>query len=176
MKRFWLATLAGIALATGPAWAQLKDGTAAPLFSVPAALGGEVTTFDLKAALAKGPVVLYFYPKSFTTGCTIEAHAFSDHIAAFKKYGATVIGISADDVATQQKFSTQECRSNFRIGSDPALAVAKQYDAVLTSAYASRTSYVIAPDGTIVEAFTDGSPLPHIDNALAALAKLKARS
>jgi peroxiredoxin len=176
MKRFALAALAGIALLTGQACAHLAEGVAAPAFSVPAALGGSVSTFDLKAALAKGPVVLYFYPKSFTSGCTIEAHAFSDHIADFKKYHATVIGISADDIATQEKFSTQECRSNFRIGSDPTLGIAKKYDAVLTSEYANRTSYVIAQNGTIVESYTDLAPLEHIDRALKALASLGAKT
>jgi len=176
MKRFALATIFGLALLTGQACAHLADGIAAPAFSVPAALGGAVATFDLKAALAKGPVVLYFYPKSFTTGCTIEAHAFSDHIADFKKYHATVIGISADDIATQEKFSTQECRSNFQIGSDPTLTIAKSYDAVLTSQYANRTSYVIAPDGTIVESYSSAAPLPHIERALKALASLGAKT
>jgi peroxiredoxin len=176
MKRFALAALAGIALLTGQACAHLAEGVAAPAFSVPAALGGSVSTFDLKTALAKGPVVLYFYPKSFTSGCTIEAHAFSDHIADFKKYHATVIGISADDIATQEKFSTQECRSNFQIGSDPTLGIAKKYDAVLTSEYANRTSYVIAQNGTIVESYTDLAPLEHIDRALKALASLGAKT
>jgi peroxiredoxin len=176
MKRVTLAALAGIALLTGQAYAQLATGAVAPAFSVQAALGGVISTFDLKAALAKGPVVLYFYPKSFTTGCTIEAHAFSDHIADFKKYGATVIGISADDIATQEKFSTQACRSNFQIGSDPTLGIAKHYDAVLNSQYANRTSYVIAPNGTIVEAYSDSAPLPHIERALKALASLDAKT
>jgi peroxiredoxin len=176
MKRFALAALAGIALLTGQACAHLADGVAAPEFSVPAALGGTVSTFDLKSALAQGPVVLYFYPKSFTSGCTIEAHAFSDHIAEFKKYHATVIGISADDIGTQEKFSTQACRSNFRIGSDPTLGIAKRYDAVLMSVYANRTSYVIAPNGTIVESYSDLAPLPHIDRALKALASLGAKT
>jgi peroxiredoxin len=175
MKRIWLSTLAALVLLTGQASAELKAGTAAPTFAVPAALGGTVSTFNLRAALANGPVVLYFYPKSFTTGCTIEAHAFSDRIGEFAKYGATVIGISADGIATQQQFSTQACRSNFRIGSDPGLAIAKAYDAVLTSSYANRTSYVIAPNGTIVESYTDLAPLPHIENALKALAALGAK-
>lgn len=170
------AALAVIALGTLPAAAELKDGSAAPLFDAQAALGGDVRTFDLKAALAKGPVVLYFFPKSFTSGCTTEAHAFSDHIAAFKKFGATVIGVSGDDIETQKKFSTQECRSNFLVASDPGVKIAKSYDAVILNIYANRTSYVIAPNGTIVEAYTDGNPLPHIDKALKALQALKTKS
>jgi peroxiredoxin len=161
--------LAGTAL---PASAQLKDGAEAPEFALQAAVGGDVSTFDLKAALAKGPVVVYFFPKSFTSGCTIEAHTFSDNIAKFKKLGATVIGISGDDIETQKKFSTQECRSNFPVASDPGLKVASAYDAKIMGIYANRTSYVIAPNGKIVEAYTDLEPVPHIDNALKALAAL----
>jgi peroxiredoxin Q/BCP len=174
MKRifFSVAASAAIALAALPASAQLTNGTTAPLFTGPAAVGGDVSTFDLKAALAKGPVVVYFFPKSFTTGCTIEAHTFSDHIADFKKLGATVVGVSGDDIETQKKFSTQECRSNFPVVSDVGLKIAKQYDAVLKDQYANRTSYVIAPSGKIVEAYTDLEPTPHIDNALKALQAL----
>jgi peroxiredoxin Q/BCP len=170
------ATLTTAAALTAlPALAQLTNGAAAPEFTAPAALGGDVLQFDLKAALAKGPVVLYFFPKSFTKGCTIEAHAFSDHIADFKKLGATVIGVSADNIETQKQFSTQECRSNFLVASDPTLAIATEYDAKLNDQYASRTSYVIAPNGMIVEAYTDKDPLPHIDRALDALHTLAAK-
>lgn len=178
MKTFASIAAAAAAITFGalPAAAQLNAGTTAPLFSAQAALGGDVKTFDLKAALARGPVVLYFFPKAFTSGCTTEAHAFSDHIAAFKKLGATVIGVSGDDIATEKKFSTQECRSNFLVASDPGVKIAKTYDAVILNMFANRTSYVIAPNGKIVEAYTDGDPLPHIDKALKALRALKAKS
>jgi len=86
-----------------------------------------------------------------------------------------VIGVSADDIETQKQFSTQECRSNFLVASDPTLAIATEYDAKLNDQYASRTSYVIAPNGTIVEAYTDRDPLPHIDRALDALHTLAAK-
>jgi peroxiredoxin len=159
-----------------PAGAALKPGTTAPDFTLPAARGGAVQDFALKAALAKGPVVLYFFPKSFTTGCTIEAHAFSDHIADFRRYRATVIGVSSDDIETQKRFSTQECRSNFLVASDPKLAIAREYDAVLVGSFANRTSYVIAPDGKVIEAFTSLAPLGHIDKALNALRDFKEKT
>src|ERR1700694_148634 len=155
--------------------AHLATGAEAPPFTLEAALGGEVQTVDLKAALAKGPVVLYFFPKSFTTGCTIEAHLFSEHMPDYKKLGAQVIGVSGDDLETQKKFSTQECRSAFRVASDPGLKVAKQYDAVLRPGYANRTSYVIAPDGTIAYAYTDLEADKHVSNTLAALRALAAK-
>jgi thioredoxin-dependent peroxiredoxin len=168
-----LAMAAGIAvLGTGRASAQLPHGAAAPAFSLQAALGGDVETVDLKAALAKGPVVLYFFPKSFTSGCTVEAHLFSEHIAEYRKLGATVIGVSGDDIETQKKFSTQECRAAFLVASDPGLKIAKQYDAQYSGAYANRTSYVIAQDGTIAYAYTDGNPEKHVENTLAAVREL----
>ena len=154
--------------------AHLEHGAAAPQFTLQAAKGGEVATVDLKAALAKGPVVLYFFPKSFTSGCTVEAHLFSEHVADYAKLGAQVIGVSGDDIETQKKFSTQECRSAFLVASDPGLKVAKQYDASLAPGYANRTSYVIAPDGTIAYSYTNLDPAKHVDNTLDALKTLVA--
>jgi len=158
---------------TLPAAAMLDSGKAAPEFSVQAAQGGLVTEFDLKSALAKGPVVLYFFPQSFTSGCTAEAHDFADNIPAYKALGATVIGISGDDIATQARFSTQECRSKFLVGADPGLKIAKSYDAVILNLYANRTSYVIAPSGKIVYAYRNLAPEKHVANTLAALRRLE---
>jgi len=155
-------------------FAHLEHGAVAPEFSLQAAKGGDVQTVDLKTALAKGPVVLYFFPKSFTKGCTTEAHLFSEHIGDFAKLGATVIGVSGDDIETQKKFSTEECRSAFMVASDPGLKVAKQYDAQLADKYANRTSYVIARDGTIAYAYTDLDASKHVDNTLDALKSLAA--
>ena len=152
--------------------AQLAHGAQAPQFTAEAALGGTVESFDLKRALAKGPVVLYFFPKSFTSGCTTEAHLFSEHIADYKKLGATVIGVSGDDIDTQKKFSQEECRSSFLVASDPGLKIAKQYDAALVAGFANRTSYVIAQDGTIAYAYTSMDPSKHVDNTLGALRSL----
>jgi peroxiredoxin len=154
--------------------AHLEHGAVAPEFTAAAARGGSVQTVDLKGALAKGPVVLYFFPKSFTTGCTVEAHEFSQHIDEFRTRGATVIGVSGDDIETQKRFSTLECRSAFLVASDPGLKIAKSYDAVLTDQYANRTSYVIAPDGTIAYAYASLDPSKHVANTLAALRALAA--
>ncbi len=105
-------------LALRPAYAALPLGATAPDFSAQASLGGKVFDFSLKDALAKGPVVLYFYPAAFTKGCTLEAHDFAAHIDDYKKLGATVIGVSVDPIATLQKFSVSECRSKFPVASD----------------------------------------------------------
>jgi peroxiredoxin len=181
MRKFAAAAVVSVLIVTlvafvgiGRVWAHLEHGKPAPEFSLQAAKGGDVATVDLKAELAKGPVVLYFFPKSFTSGCTTEAHLFSEHIGDFKKLGATVIGVSGDDIETQKKFSTQECRSAFMVASDPGLKVAKQYDAQLADMYANRTSYVIARDGTIAYAYTDLDASKHVDNTLDALKSLAA--
>jgi peroxiredoxin len=153
--------------------AHLAHGVSAPPFRLAAARGGDVETVDLAEALAKGPVVLYFFPKSFTAGCTVEAHMFSEHVAEYAKLGATLIGVSGDDIETQKRFSTEVCRSAFLVASDPELKTAKAYDAFLAGSYANRTSYVIAPDGTISYAYTSLDPAKHVENTLAALRALK---
>ena len=168
-----LAVLASVlALAcAAPALAALNVGQKAPTFSLQATQGGKVFPFSLTDALKNGPVVLYFYPAAFTPGCTIEAHEFADAIDQYKAYHATVIGVSHDPLDKLQKFSVSECRSKFAVAADTDQAVEKAYDAVLTKApqYANRTSYVIAPDGTILYTFTDLKPDQHVANTLDAL-------
>ncbi len=165
-----LAIVAVFAL-TAPVVAALSTGAKAPDFTLQATQGGNVFTFSLAAALAKGPVVLYFYPAAFTTGCTIEAHDFADAIDQYHAMGATVIGVSHDQLDTLQKFSVSECRSKFAVAADTQQTVEKAYDAVLAQhpQYANRTSYVIAPDGTIIYTYTNLDPSLHVQNTLAAL-------
>ena len=170
-----LATLGLVIALIAPAAAHLKEGATAPLFTAQATQGGEVSTFDLKAALKKGPVVVYFYPAAFTEGCTLEARDFADHIEAYKKLHATVIGVSKDDLEKLKKFSTSECRSKFPVASDANLKIAKDYDATIAflgNNYANRVSYVIAKDDKIVYVYESLDPGKHVANTLAALAKL----
>jgi peroxiredoxin Q/BCP len=165
--------LAGIsAIALRRLAMHLEPGTQAPEFSLQAAKGGTVQTVELRQLLARGPVVLYFYPKSFTSGCTVEAYLFAEHVAEFEHLDATVIGVSGDDIETQKRFSTQECQSAFLVASDPGLRVAKRYAAALALGFANRTSYVIAPDGTIVYSYASLDPSKHVANVLAALGGL----
>lgn len=171
MKIIGTLLAALIAAATIPASAALNVGAKAPDFTLQASLGGNVYTYSLADALKKGPVVLYFYPAAFTKGCTIEAHDFADAIDKYKALGATVIGVSHDPIAKLQAFSTSECRSKFPVAADTDEAVIKSYDAVLGvhPVYANRTSYVIAPDGTILYTYTNLNPEQHVANTLAAL-------
>ncbi len=155
----------------GMAQAALKPGDKAPDFSAQASLGGNTFDFSLAAALKKGPVVLYFYPAAFTKGCTIEAHDFAEASDKYAALGATLIGISADNIDTLKKFSVSECRSKFAVAADADKSIMKAYDSILKMKpdLSDRTSYVIAPDSTIIYAYSDLSPEKHVANTLQAL-------
>ena len=173
MKRFLATTLLLGALAT-PAYANMKVGDTAPAFTAQATVGGDEFTFSLGDALKKGPVVLYFFPKAFTKGCTAEAHEFAEAAAQFKAAGATLIGMSADDIGTLHKFSTQECSSKFPVAADPSLKVIKAFDSVMEGRNISdRTSYVIGQDGKIAYTYSDRNPDKHVENTLTAVKALK---
>jgi peroxiredoxin len=167
-----LTALALMALAT-PALADLKVGAPAPDFTLPATLGKEFT-FRLADALKKGPVVVYFYPAAFTTGCTVEAHEFAAAMPQFSAVGASVIGVSHDDIKTLDRFSTSECQSKFPVAADADKKVMKSYDAtMLLGITASRTSYVIGQDGKVKFAFSDMDPDGHVSGTLKAAQALK---
>lgn len=170
-----LALLAVGLIEAAPVSAALKVGAQAPDFSTQATLAGQPFSFSLAEALKKGPVVLYFYPAAFTHGCTIEAHEFAEATDKFASMGATVIGVSHDSIDTLNKFSVSECRNKFAVASDADKRISKAYDANLfATPYASRTSYVIAPDGTILYEYTALNPDQHVENTMAAVAKWKA--
>ena len=163
-----------LGLPAAAAMAALKPGDPAPDFTVDAAQGGKDFKFSLAEALKKGPVVLYFYPKSFTSVCTVEAHEFAENIDNFAAAGASVIGLSSDKIAVQREFSSKECRDKFPVGADPGLSVIKAYDAGFPMpgvAFANRISYVVSPDGKILYAYTDSEAEKHIENALAVVRK-----
>jgi len=162
----------GLFLLSSPLFAALKPGAAAPDFTTQATLAGKPFTFALADALKSGPVVLYFYPAAFTKGCTIEAHEFAEATDKFKALGATVIGVSHDGIDTLNKFSVSECRNKFAVASDADQKISKAYDStLLMTSYSNRTSYVIAPNGTIIYAYSALSPDKHVDNTLAAVEK-----
>jgi peroxiredoxin len=173
MKRLAGCAAFFLAIVAGPAMAALAVGATAPDFSAQASLGGKEYSFSLADALKKGPVVLYFYPAAFTKGCTVEAHDFAEAMPQFAALGATVIGVSHDSIDTLDRFSVSECRSKFPVAADPQENVIKSYDAVLPikPQYANRTSYVIAPDHTILLAYTDLNPDRHVELTLAAVKK-----
>ncbi|MGO9932743.1 MAG: peroxiredoxin [Steroidobacteraceae bacterium] len=172
MKRLIALGFGCLSLAS-PLYAALKAGDAAPDFTTQATLAGVPFRFSLADALKSGPVVLYFYPAAFSRGCTVEAHEFAEATDKFKALGATVIGVSHDSIDTLNKFSVSDCRSKFAVASDADLKITKDYDARLFffTPYSDRTSYVIAPSGKIIYAYTALNPDKHVENTMAAVAK-----
>jgi len=169
-----LAALAASCVAISPAHAALKVGQAAPDFSTTGAVGGKEFNLHLVQQLKKGPVVLYFFPKAFTSGCTAEAHAFSESIGDFKKAGAQVIGMSADDLPKLKEFSVKECRSAFPVAT-ATVATQKAYDVAWAAhpGITTRTSYVIDNKGKIVMVHDDLDFSQHVAKTLAAVQGLK---
>ncbi len=177
-----LPIIAAASLATGVAAsadASLTQGAKAADFTTRGAMAGQVVDVHLATLLKKGPVVLYFFPAAFTGGCNAEAHAFAEAIPAFTKAGATVIGMSADDVPTLQRFSSEKCAGAFTVASAGPTVVAA-YDVDLHRqlnghAITARTSYVIARDGRVAFVHDAMDPSQHVATTLAAVQQLAAR-
>ena len=168
-----LIAAAALLLLTQPAGAALKPGDAAPgLHHRRCARWQGLSTSRLPSSLKKGPVVLYFYPKSFTRGCTIEAHEFAENSERFAAVGASIVGVSGDPIEVQREFSTKECRDKFPVAADPSFSIINAYDAKRLKPSASgdtvadRISYVILPDGKIGFTLTDSNPSRHIEDTL----------
>jgi peroxiredoxin len=165
--------------AASPALAALPVGAKAPDFVTTGAMAGKPFQLRLKNELRKGPVVLYFYPKAFTKGCTLEARAFSEASAEFRKAGARVIGLSADDLPTLKRFSVEECRNAFPVATATASTI-KAYDVAMPvvgklTTMSNRTSYVIGRNGRIAFVHSDLDWSEHVGKTLAAVKALKKR-
>jgi peroxiredoxin Q/BCP len=180
--------LALSALFAAPAFAALKVGDTAPDFTAAGSLGGKDFTFSLKSALKNGPVVVYFYPSAYTGGCDLEAHTFAEQSGKFAGAGATIVGVSADDLGRLKKFSADPafCAGKFPIVSDADTKIAQSYALNVTPprdgamdvnkdaighAFIERFTYVIGKDGKILATLsskTDSlSPDQHVDKSLA---------
>ena len=169
-----LLGLSLIALSASPLAAALPKGSRAPDFTTTGAVGGKAFKLHLAEQLKKGPVVLYFFPKAFTSGCTAEAHAFSESIGDFKKAGARVIGMSADNLDTLKDFSVKECRSAFPVATATP-AIQKEFDVAWAAhpGVTTRTSYVIGRNGKIAMVHDDLDWSQHVAKTLAAVKALK---
>src|SRR6185312_4556414 len=167
---------------------MLSKGDAAPVFNAQASLAGAAFNFSLKKALAKGPVVVYFYPSAYTGGCDAEAHAFAELKDKFTAAGATIIGVSADDIQRLNAFSSDPnyCAGKFPVASDPDGKIAATYGLTmaagrlgikdvrgmdLTHGFIPRTTFVIGKDGKIVAVFSSQadhiSATDHVEKSLA---------
>lgn len=180
-----IALLAG--LAASPALAALKVGDVAPDFSAQGSLGGKDVSFHLKDALKKGPVVVYFYPSAYSSGCDLQAHTFAEEADKFKAVGATIVGVSADDLPRLKRFSADPafCAGKFAIMSDADTKIAKSYALNIiptikgikdvnkddiNHAIIERVTYVIGQDGKILAVLSSNtdklSPDQHVDKSL----------
>jgi peroxiredoxin len=170
MRRLFACLVIGLGLPLA-ADAALDIGDRAPDFSTDAALGGSVFRYSLAESLRKGPVVLYFFPAAYSVGCSTEAHFFAEAVEQFRELGASVVGVSGDDIETLTKFSIQACQSKFPVASDMTQSVMKSFDAILQTRpeYANRISYVIAPNGTVVFHYMSLNPTRHVEQTLEAV-------
>ena len=199
MKRWILetalnTTLAAAALACAvPALAALKEGDAAPDFKLQASLAGKAFTYSLKEALAKGPVVVYFYPAAFTGGCNIQAHTFAVNYDKFAAAGATVVGVSLDSIARLNDFSADPnyCAGKIVVASDVQGEIARAYDLEVRAAapgrkdtrgaeidhgFAQRTTFVVRPDGKVAATVGGLAPADNVERALEVVKKLATSS
>jgi thioredoxin-dependent peroxiredoxin len=150
---------------------MLSKGSKAPMFSAKASIAGNELEFSLKKALARGPVVLYFYPSAYTGGCDLEAHTFAEFQDKFTAAGATIIGVSADDIERLKSFSSDPdyCGGKFAVASDPEGKIAATYGLTLkapkpgvkdvrgvevTHGFIPRTTFVINKNRKIVAVFS----------------------
>ncbi len=186
MKKPLLTAAALVSLLVSAATqAALPQGARAPQIVTQGALDGKPFAFDLRAALRGGPVVLYFYPRAFSQGCTLEAHAFAEAADQFKAAGATLIGLSNDDLPTLQRFSTAECRSKFAVAVASPETI-RAYDvplvlppemaaraAAMPQGLSSRTSFVIARNGRIALAYSNLDYRDHVHMTLDAVKALR---
>lgn len=171
MKRLFAIASAAVALAASPALAALAVGAAAPDFAAQASQAGKQFPFHLADALKKGPVVLYFFPAAFTSGCTIEAHEFAAASDDYKALGATLIGVTAGNIERLTEFSVSECRSKFPVAADPGAKIAGDYKSTLAiyPGHSDRTSYVIAPNGKVIFVYSNLGAEQHVAKTLEAL-------
>jgi peroxiredoxin Q/BCP len=174
MRALRPALFLALAALAHPLGAALPVGARAPDFRTTGALAGKPFKLHLQDQLRHGPLVLYFYPKAFTQGCTLEAKAFADAMPEFRKAGARVVGMSADDLDTLKRFSTEACRNAFPVAT-ASPATIKAYDVVLKQkpALTDRTSYVIDRRGRIVMVHSDLDWKDHVAKTLAAVRALK---
>ena len=167
-KAAHVAALLGFT-ASFPAIAALPVGASAPDFTTQATIAGKPFTFHLADALRKGPVVLYFYPAAFTSGCTVEAHDFAEATSSFATMGATVVGVSADSIDKLNRFSVSECRNKFAVASADGKLISAYKVKLPLLGKSNRTSFVIAPNGKIIFEYSALNPAGHVEKTLAAV-------
>jgi peroxiredoxin Q/BCP len=187
-----------LALFAAPSFGALQQGERAPDFKAPASLAGKEFTFSLRDALKKGPVVVYFYPAAFTGGCNLQAHTFAENHDKFAAAGASVVGVSLDNISRLNEFSAdpQYCAGKLPVASDENGAIAKSYGVNIADDYkgqaiakmkntrgdeighsiADRTTFVVASDGKIVATIGGLGGDANAEQALVVVQQIAAKS
>jgi len=152
--------------------ALLSEGTSAPTFTLPSQENKQVSLDDYKGKY----VVLYFYPKDKTSGCTLEAHNFQRDQAKYDALNAAVLGVSLDTAESHKSFCTQE-NLTFKLLADPEHKVVDEYGVPVKGfgpvKYASRVTYLISPKGKVVKVWPDVKVADHSTEVLAAIEQAK---
>jgi peroxiredoxin Q/BCP len=147
------------------------EGAAAPTFKLTTNEGKEANLSDFKGQW----VVLYFYPKDFTSGCTLEAHNFQRDLAKYEEAKAVILGVSVDTAESHKEFCAKE-GLNFKLLADIGGKVSQEYGSTMDyegKTYSARNTFIIDPKGKIAKVFVKVSPAGHSDEVLAALAELQ---
>ena len=182
MNRFVLCSAVCATLAL-PALAALKAGDSAPDFQAQASLGGKAAPYSLKEALRKGPVVVYFYPSAYTSGCNVQAHEFAVRSEKFAAAGASIIGVSLDSIGRLNEFSAdpEYCNSKFPVASDADGRISKSYDLSVKQGragmkdtrgndidhdFAERTTFIVTPEGKVAATVGGVSAKANVEKAL----------
>ena len=176
MKTFFLFAVslfcgAAFAAAAEQAQTQPAVGSAAPDFSLACGDGSQVSLKDYKGKW----VVLYFYPKDFTGGCTIEAHNFQRDLSKYQEAGVTILGVSMDTAQSHKDFCAKE-GLNFKLLADPDAKVSTEYGSVMDykgQKLAARNTFIINPNGDIAKVYTGVKPADHSEQVLKDIADLK---
>jgi len=178
MKFAWIAVVVAL-VAVGFGISSLRAGdkapavgAAAPDFTLNSQENKAVSLHDFKGKW----VVLYFYPKDFTSGCTVEAHNFQRDLAQYEQKNAVIVGVSVQDEDSHQKFCTKEGLS-FKLLADTKQEVSAQYDSMIPVVKLSaRHTFLIDPQGKVEKVWLDVKPAQHSEEVLAALTQLQGAS
>ena len=175
MNKIFLSTVIGLTtlgcVNAAETQNQPETGKPAPDFSLTTSDGSQVSLKDFKGKW----VVLYFYPKDFTSGCTMEAHNFQRDLAKYNEADAVILGVSVDTAQSHKDFCAKE-GLNFKLLADPDAKVSTEYGSVMDykgSKLAARNTFIINPKGEIARVYTGVKPAEHSEQVLKDLAELK---
>lgn len=163
-------TVSALAAEQAPAPVPAENGPA-PAFTLPSQDGTPVSLSQLHGKW----VVLYFYPKDFTSGCTLEAHNFQRDLEKYQQKNAVILGVSLDPVDSHKGFCTKE-GLNFKLLADTDHAVTTKYGSMSNyqgTDYAARNTFLIDPSGVIRKVYLKVKPASHSDDVLADLSSLE---